>query len=101
MKHLTIAVAVSAALFSGAGIAQEQKAAQTAAKAAAQSAQVAQAGGAAATTTGGASAGAATATTATASFGSAVAASLPAIGITAGMSAVANSQAGNVSAPSH
>ena len=88
MKHLTIAVFVAAALGSGAAIAQEQKHAQTAAKAAAKSTQVAQAGGAAATT-GGASTGAATTVGgAAANFGTAVISAVPHIGIAAGMTAV-------------
>jgi CTP synthase (UTP-ammonia lyase) len=100
MKHLTIAVFVAAALGSGAAIAQEQKAAQTAAKAAAKSTQVAQAGGA--VVSGGASTGAAT-TGAVASFGSAVVSSVPFIGITAGMTAVgsAASNSGGAAATQH
>lgn len=92
---LSAVILFSAALGSGTAIAQEKAAAQTAAKGAAQGTQVAQAGGAAATTTGGASTGAAAATGA-ASFGSAVVTSLPFIGITAGVAAVGNASAGNV-----
>jgi hypothetical protein len=98
MKHLTIAVFIAAALGSGAALAQEQKAAQTAAKAAAKSTQVAQSGGA--VVTGGASTGAAT-TGAVASFGSAVVTSAPFIGITAGMAAVGSSAADQGAAVQH
>ena len=97
MKHsLTIAFVVAAALGSGTVLAQDKAAA---AKAAAKSTQVAQAGSAA-VTTGGASAGAAT-TTAAASFGSAVVTSVPFIGITAGMSAVASSASDAPAATQH
>lgn len=86
MKHsLSIAFLVSAALGSGAVLAQEKAAAT---KAATQSTQVAQAGGAAATT-GGASTGAATtAGAAAANFGTAVITAIPHIGIAAGLTAV-------------
>ena len=100
MKHsLTIAVLISAALGSGAAIAQEQKAAQTAAKAAAKSTQVAQAGSGA-VVTGGASTGAA-ATTAATSFGTAVVSSAPFIGITAGMTAVGSAASEGGTAVQH
>ena len=90
MKHsLTIAFVVAAALGSGGVLAQDKAAAaKTAAKStqATQATQVAQAGGV--------SPGATMATAAPTTFGSAVVSSLPFIGITAGMSAVASSASG-------
>jgi hypothetical protein len=96
-RSLTIAFAVSAALGSGAVLAQEQAAA---AKGAAATTQVAQAPAAGAVVSGGASTGAAAATT-TMTFGSAVVASVPAIGISAGMAAVGAASSGNMPTTSH
>jgi hypothetical protein len=96
-SSLAVAFAVSATLGSGAVFAQEQAAA--AAKGAAASTQVAQAAGAA-VVSGGASTGAAAATT-TMTFGSAVVASVPAIGISAGMAAVGAASSGNMPTTQH